>query len=365
VVDKDPYKVLGVERGASDDEIRRAFRDIASKLHPDRNPGDKEAEEAFKVANSAFQTLSDPVKRAKWDRMNVPFVPLDGGFGGVSSESFNRTMQDLFKNHATRAKERSQDSDPTQAPVMGEDLHAVLNISLKEAATGCVKQVSVISLKSKIKCDGCDGSGVKPTGRKFPCGSCSGRGKKVSFSSGGGPTLNPCPSCRGTGWSSPDKCEKCGGSGKVSFKRTVNVTVPVGISDGQVLRLAGLGTPGVMSKPGDMFVTVRVAPDDNYRRSGHDIHAVRVLTLSEALLGGEVEVPTLDGGSVMVPIPSGVRPGKDIRVEKAGIRSPVDPKSTGDLVVSFQVMIPEKMSSRAKKLAEELAEELSKKGQEG
>lgn len=360
---KDPYAVLGLQRHASEEEVRKAFRDMAAKLHPDKNPGDKAAEDAFKAANSAFQTLSNPEKRAKWDMMNPVFTPPHDGAGGVSADQFNEAMKDLFKNHVPRSRERVPDADPFQTPVMGEDIHVTIHVTLREAATGCVKHVEARSPGHRVKCGECDGSGNKRTGRRFPCGSCSGRGRKVSF--GSGLNLGNCQSCKGSGWTSPDKCGACKGTGKVPFRRSVNVTIPVGISDGQILRIAGLGTPGVMSKPGDLFATVRVSGDDHYRREGQDMRVIRVLTLAEALSGGDVEVPTIDGGSVMVPIPDGVGPGKEVRVKGSGIRSPNDPGTVGDLIVDFQVAMPERMTARARKLAEELSSELSRRGQAG
>lgn len=359
----DPYKVLGLQRGASDEDVRKAFRDAASRLHPDRNPGDKAAEDAFKTANTAFQILSDTEKRTKWDRMNPVFTPPPTGFGGSSADSFNRAMEDLFKNHVPKSRERVPDADPFQTPVEGEDMHVAVSLTLKEAAIGCVKHVEARSPGHRVRCEDCDGSGCKRTGRRFPCSSCSGRGRKVSF--GAGLNLGACQSCKGTGWTSPDKCEACKGTGRVPFRRSVNVTVPIGIADGQVLRLAGLGTPGVMSKPGDLFVTVRVSNDDHFRRDGFDMHVVRVLTLSEALMGGDVEVPTIDGGSVVVQVPNGAGPGRSSRIKGVGIRSPSNPSVVGDLIVDFQISMPERMSARARKLAEELSAELGKRDQAG
>lgn len=354
----DPYEVLGASRGASEDEIKKAFKEKAAKFHPDRNPGNAESEAAFKRVNSAYQIIGDPEKRKEYDKQHEP---SDFPFG---HSPFSGSARDAFSDilNGVRARRQASDTvDPFTTPIMGEDWNDSIAITLRESMEGCTRNIKFKTAKRTVPCVKCDTSGHAKNARKFPCASCVGRGSKAKFSSSSGPEVVKCPACKGSGYTSPDKCNACRGTGRTPFERNVDLIIPMGIADGQVMRMAGMGIPGVHASPGDLYVKIKVLEDPDFKRSGPDILTTCTITFPQALLQSKVVVPTLDGGAVEVNIPPGLRPDTEVRVSGEGMKSLLD-KRKGDLVVRFQVAMPTMMSARAMALAEQLAEELQTGG---
>lgn len=349
----DPYEVLGTSRDASEEEIKKAFKEKASKFHPDRNPGDANSEAAFKKVNSAYQIVGDPTKRKEYDRLHEPAPSFNGGF------------QDMFSDMLNGVRSRRQASDtvdPFTTPIAGEDWTESVTITLRESMEGCTRNVKFKTAKRTIPCLKCEGSGQGKNARKFPCASCVGRGTKAKFSPTSGPEVVKCPACKGGGFTSPDKCNTCRGTGRTAFERSVDLAIPMGIGDGQMLRVAGMGIPGVHASPGDLYIKIRVLDDPDFKRLGSDILTTRTITLPQAMLRSRVTVTTLDGGAVEVDIPHNLRPDTEVRVSGEGMRSLLDKRKSGDLIVRFQISMPATMSARAIALAEQLAEELQTGG---
>ncbi len=347
---RDYYEVLGVDRSASEQDLKRAYRKLALELHPDRNPGDASAEERFKEASEAYQVLSEPDKRAAYDRFGHAAVSGAGqGFGDIQDifSQFSDIFSDFFGGSPFRGARRG-------GPQRGADLRTVITLSLKDAAFGIKKEVA---LSHPSPCQSCDGSGAEG-GRRTMCQRCKGVGQ-IAHSRGAFLLQTACPSCQGMGSTVEDPCKNCRGSGRVDIDRTVKVTFPAGIDDGQTLRVPGQGLAGTQGGPaGHLYVDVQIEPDPRFQREGSDLLHALLVSFPQAALGTETEVPSLENDEpIKVKVPAGVQPGDTVVVRGKGIPN-LNRGGRGDLIVVVQLGVPKKLSRKAKKLLEELQQEL-------
>jgi molecular chaperone DnaJ len=350
---RDFYEVLGVSRESADPEIKKAYRALAMKYHPDRNPDDPEAEDKFKEASNAYKVLSDPGQRARYDQFGHEGLGGGGpgGYGGFQGvEDIFSAFGDLFGDFfGGRGGQRRQ--------ARGEDLHADLELTFVEAVHGVTKEMEV---GRRVACDTCEGSGAKPGTEPKRCDTCDGKGQVV-HSQGFFMIQTGCPECRGAGQLIESPCPDCKGRRLRVDTSTLSVTVPAGVEDGQTLRLAGKGeaSPQPGARPGHLYVSLHVGSDDRFLRRGSDVLTEVPISFITACLGGEVEVPILDDdceGTTAIEIKAGTQPDEAIVRRGKGIQS-VNGRGRGDHVVQFKVQIPSKLSSRAEELLRELAEE--------
>ena len=354
---RDYYEVLGISKTATADEIKSAYRKLAKKYHPDLNPGDKAAEEKFKEIGEAYEILSDADKRARYDQFGHAGVDPNygaggygGGFGGVDLNDLFGDLGDLFGMGGGRRR-----ANPN-APRRGGDIRVSLALSFMEAVHGCTKTVSV---NRQDVCAECGGSGAAKGTSPDTCPDCHGSGyvtvqQRTPF--GVMQSSQPCTRCGGKGKIIKSPCPKCHGSGKTSSAKRVEVNIPAGIDDDQSLRLQGLGDAGVNGGPsGDLIVIVTVRPDAMFERDRFDVHVTVPITYSQAVLGAEIEVPTLDG-QVRYAVPEGTQNGQILRVRGHGMPRLRSDKR-GDLLLHVNVEIPKKVSKRERELLEQFAEE--------
>ncbi|MEE4273575.1 MAG: molecular chaperone DnaJ [Thermoanaerobaculales bacterium] len=347
---RDYYEVLGVSRTASLDEIKKAYRGLAVKYHPDRNPGDSAAEEKFKEASEAYAVLSDTAKRERYDRFGHQGVEGQqfSGFDPANFGDFADILGDLFGFGDIFGGRQAQRRGGRQR---GHDLQYTLRISLDEAAHGVERSIRVPRLE---QCDTCSGSGSKPGTTPEACGTCGGSGQ-VMFRRGFLSVAQTCPSCTGAGRVNRDPCESCSGRGRVERETTLSVEVPAGVDSGMRLRLSGEGEGGVHGGPaGDLFVVIAVAPHEVFERDGDDLHMELPLSVYQAMLGADIEVTTIRGDATALKIPAGTQPGDVLRIREAGMPN-VNGRRTGDLHVHAKVVVPTKISSEQRQLVEEIA----------
>jgi molecular chaperone DnaJ len=341
--------VLGVERAAPEQDIKRAYRKLALELHPDRNPGNAEAEEKFKEASEAYAVLTDAEKRATYDRFG--HAGLSGssqGFNDIHDifSQFGDIFSDFFGGGGFRGARRG-------GPQRGADLRTVVRLPLKEAALGAKREVP---LNYMGPCGKCEGTGAEG-GRRSVCPRCKGAGQ-VAHSRGPFVLQTTCPGCHGAGSVVESACAHCRGSGQVEVDRTVKVTFPAGIDDGQTLRVPGQGLAGTQGGPaGHLYVDVQIEPDPRFEREGADLIHALTISFPQAALGAELEVPSLDDEPLKVKIPAGAQPGDTVPVRGKGIAH-LNRSGRGDLIVLVQLGVPKKLSRKAKKLLEELRAEL-------
>ncbi|MFN2315732.1 MAG: molecular chaperone DnaJ [Gemmatimonadales bacterium] len=353
---QDFYKVLGVAESASADEIKKAYRRLAKKFHPDANPNNPSASDTFKQVSEAHAVLSDPEKRKKYDQMRRlgAFEPRRPGSGGMrtgggqpSAEGFDfgdfgsMGLGDIFSSIFGRGRRETP---------RGESLEATVEVPFRTAALGGKVPVS---LTVNEACPGCGGTGAAPGATLTTCPECAGRGT-VSFGQGGFAVNRPCPMCRGRGKVSSEKCGTCVGAGEVRRDRQIMITVPPATDTGTKVRLKGQGAPGSGSAPaGDLLVTFQVQPDRFFRRDGLDIVCDVPLNLAQALLGSKISVKTIDGRKVVLRIPPGTQPGRKFRIKGAGI---VKGGQKGDQLVAIDVKLPETLTSEQESLVKQLAD---------
>ncbi|MEY2780438.1 MAG: hypothetical protein RL307_142 [Pseudomonadota bacterium] len=356
---RDYYEVLGVPKNASDDEIKKAYRKLAMKYHPDRNQGDAAAETKFKEVKEAYEMLSDNEKRQAYDQFGHAGVDPNmrggpGGAGGFGGGGFADAFGDIFGDIFGQARR----GGGGRQVYRGNDLSYAMEITLEEAADGKLSQIRIPSWDS---CEPCGGSGAKAGTSAETCSTCHGSGQ-VQLRQGFFSVQQTCPHCRGAGKIIKDPCTSCHGQGKVRTHKTLEINIPAGIDDGMRIRSSGNGEPGVNGgPPGDLFIEIRLKKHDVFERDGDDLHCEVSIPMTTAALGGEVEVPTLKG-SVTIDLPDGTQSGKQFRLRSQGIKG-VRSSSAGDLYCHVKVETPVKLTEHQRKLLKELDDSLRKGGQ--
>ncbi len=351
---RDYYEVLGVDRNASQDDIKSAFRKLAKKYHPDLNPNDATAEAHFKEVNEAYSVLSDEDKRSKYDQFgHAAFDPTAAGYGdggyshyGSPFSGFGDIFSDLFGGGSARR--------PSYGPERGDDIRCSITISFEEAAFGCKKD---IQFRRDENCKSCGGSGAKAGTTSTTCSSCKGTGQVRSTQNtlfGTFATTQTCPACGGSGKVIKDPCPDCSGSGRVKRAVNLTVTIPAGIDDGQTIRIPEQGNDGVRGGGrGDLRVSVRVRQHKQFIRDGFNLHLSLTIPVTTAILGGDIEVPTLSG-TVRYRIPDGTQSGTTFRLKEQGIQR-LNSSGKGDMYVTVTVEIPKHLTEAQKQLVRQLA----------
>ena len=357
---RDFYEILGVAKNASDEEIKKAYRKMAMKYHPDRNPGDKASEEKFKEAKEAYEMLSDAQKRAAYDRFGHAGVDPNaaaGGFGaggagfnGGFAEAFGDIFGDIFGG-AARGGGRAGNA------YRGADLRYNMEITLEQAVNGFTTDIRVPSWDP---CDTCGGTGAKPGTKPKTCTTCNGSGA-VRMSQGFFSIQQTCPTCHGTGKVIAEPCASCHGEGRIKRTKVLEVAIPAGIDEGQRIRLSGKGEPGMNGgPPGDLYVEIRIKPHEVFQRDGDDLHCEVPVSFATAALGGDVEFATLKG-NVSISLPEGTQSGKTFRLRGKGIKG-VRSHHPGDLYCHVRVETPVRLTEKQKKLLREFDEALNEGG---
>jgi molecular chaperone DnaJ len=328
----DYYELLGVARDASDSELKRAYRQLAMQCHPDKNPGDKAAEERFKQISEAYAVLSDPDKRAHYDRFGV----APGAGGGFDASGFGTLFEDIFENFFSGGGRGRR----TRA-ARGEDLQYELKITLEEAATGIETKVQLPRLEP---CQTCEGSGAEAGTKRTVCETCRGQGQ-VRFNQGFLTVARTCPKCQGEGEINKNPCKACRGEGRQRSERLLSIKIPAGIEDGMQLRLSGEGSIGVHGgSPGDLYVLVRIREHANFARHGADILCEVPVSFPQLALGAEVDVPVLDGTATLT-IPAGTQPHEILRLRGKGMPH-LRGRGRGDACYRLLLEVPQKLNAK-------------------
>ena len=354
---RDYYEVLGVPKNASDEDIKKAYRKLAMKYHPDRNQGDADAEVKFKEAKEAYEMLSDAEKRGAYDQFGHAGVDpnMRGGPGGAQgfggfADAFGDIFGDIF------GQARRQQGGGRQV-YRGNDLSYAMEMTLEEAAEGKEAQIRIPSWD---ECNTCHGTGAKPGTSAKTCGTCQGSGS-VQMRQGFFSVQQTCPHCRGSGKIIPEPCTTCHGQGKVKQQKTLEVKIPAGIDSGMRIRSTGNGEPGTNGgPPGDLYIEIRIKKHDIFERDGDDLHCAVPISFTTAALGGEIHVPTLQGEAA-IDLPEGTQTGKQFRLRGKGIKG-VRSSFPGDLYCHITVETPVKLTEHQRKLLKELDESLKKGG---
>ena len=354
---RDYYEVLGVSKEATDAEIKSAYRKKAKECHPDLHPDDKQAEERFKELNEANEVLSDPQKRQQYDQFGFD-GPNMGGAGGFDFNGFGGMggFEDIFSSFFGGGMGGAR----RNGPVQGNDVQHRITITFEEAAFGCEKSVDFFRYEN---CDTCSGSGAKPGTQPQTCPTCKGSGQ---VRTGGGfmVTVRTCPTCGGEGKIIKEKCSSCSGTGRVRRKRNLKLRIPAGIQDGVSLVKRGEGEPGQRGGPaGDLYITVSIKPHKVFRRDGSNILLEMPITFTQAALGAEIDVPTLEK-PVKQKIPEGTQTGTQFRIKGQGFPS-LKNGIKGDLIVTVNVEVPRKLNEKQKDLLRQLDESMGGKEYEG
>lgn len=344
---RDYYEVLGVAKTADEAALKSAFRKLAMQYHPDRNPGDAKAEASFKEVNEAYQVLSDAQKRAAYDRLG--HRAFEQGGGGGFDPGFGSSMSDIFEEFFGDMMGRQRGG--RGGPERGADLRYNMEISLEEAFVGKVAQIRV---PTSLACEVCSGTGAKPGTKPKTCGTCRGSGR-IRQAQGFFTLERTCPSCQGRGEVIEDPCNACSGTGRVTRERTLSVNIPAGVEDGTRIRLSGEGEAGGKGGPsGDLYIFLSIRPHEFYQREGADLFCRIPIPLTIAALGGNYDVPTLDGERSRLKVPESTQSGKQFRLRGKGmpvLRS----KEVGDLYVQTVVETPSNLTKRQRELLEEFA----------
>ena len=353
---RDYYEVLGVDRGADDATIKKAYRQLAKKYHPDMNPGDKEAEKKFKEASEAYSVLSDPEKRRQYDQFgHAAFEQGGGGAGGFGGFDFNGgdmgdIFGDIFGDFFGGGRKRSAAGN---SPMKGANIRASVRISFEEAVFGCEKE---LELTLKDECKTCRGTGAKPGTNPETCPKCGGKGQVVYTQQslfGMVRNVQTCPDCNGTGKIVKEKCPDCRGTGYIASRKKIQVTIPAGIDNGQSIRIREKGEPGMNGGPrGDLLVEVNVSRHPIFQRQDTNIFSTAPITFAQAALGGEVRISTVDG-DVMYEVKPGTQTDTKVRLKGKGVPSLRNKSVRGDHYVTLVVQVPTKLNEEAKKALRE------------
>ncbi len=355
---RDYYEVLGLKRGASEADLKSAFRKLAKEYHPDKNPDDKTAEQKFRELAEAYEVLKDPQKRAAYDQFG--HAAFEGGRGGPGGPGgfgpdFASSMSDIFDDLFGEFMGGRRGGRRTGRE-RGADLRYNMEITLDEAFNGKTAQIRV---PTSVGCETCSGSGAKPGTSPTTCSTCGGAGK-VRASQGFFTIERPCPTCQGRGETIADPCTSCTGTGRVTKERTLSVNIPAGVEDGTRIRLAGEGEAGLRGGPtGDLYIFLSIKPHEFFQRDGADIFCRVPIPMTTAVLGGQLDVPTVDGSKTRVKIPEGCENGKQFRLKGKGmpvLRS----KVAGDMYIQVDVETPKNLTPRQRQLLEEFDREGSK-----
>ena len=358
---RDYYEVLGVDKTASDDEIKKAYRTLAKKYHPDLNGGDKECEVKFKEVNEAYETLSDPQKRARYDQFGHedPRAGAGGGYGDFTGgfSGFDDIFSSFFGGGFGGAQR-------ARGPERGNDLRYDLTITFEEAAFGCEKEITV---NRDEKCEECDGTGARKGTQPTQCPTCHGTGQVQSFINtpiGRVSNVRVCDACHGQGTIINDPCPKCSGRGTVRRTRKITVKIPAGIDNGMQIPLRRQGEPGLRGgENGDLYIFVSVRPHKLFTRENYDLYCDVTVSFTQAALGGEIDVPTL-GGMIKHNLAEGTQPGTVVRLRGQGIQN-LRGAGKGDLYIKINVEIPRKLNDKQKELLRQFDETLTGKEYEG
>ena len=347
---KDYYEVLGLQKGADEKEIKRAYKRLAMKYHPDRTKGDKESEEKFKEINEAYEVLADKEKRATYDQFGHAAFENGGagagGFGGFSGADFGDIFGDMFGDIFGGGRGR-------QRVVRGEDLRYDIEITLEEAVRGAKKDIQINTL---VQCDHCHGSGAEKDSKVETCPTCHGAGR-IRRQQGFFVTEQACPHCHGSGKRIEKPCKKCHGDGRVHKKKNLSVTIPPGVDTSNQLRLSGEGAAGENGAPaGDLYVVIHVKEHHIFQRDGNNLYCEVPISFTLAALGGEIEVPTLDG-RVKLKVPEGTQTGKLFRMRGKGVAA-ARSGYTGDLICKVIIETPVSLNDEQKALLKQLEESL-------
>tara|TARA_B100000767_G_scaffold220336_1_gene208601 strand:+ start:11868 stop:12998 length:1131 start_codon:yes stop_codon:yes gene_type:complete len=349
VAKRDYYDILGINKSASKDEIKKAYRTTAFKHHPDKNPGNKAAEEKFKEASEAYSVLSDNNKKTNYDQFGHAAFEGNGGsgggFGGFDTSSFSDIFEDFFGDFS----DGSRESNGRSSGRRGNDLRYDLSISLEDAYKGIEKKIDYTTYK---KCVSCSGSGAEPGSKPIKCDYCKGNGK-IRSSQGFFTVQQTCPQCHGSGENISKKCKKCRGDGKNQSDESVSVKIPKGVDDGTRIRLTGKGEAGAKGgNHGDLYLFISIQNHNLFKRAEENLFFELPITFSEAALGTAIEVPCINGSKVNVKIPAGTQHGKQLRLKDKGM--PILRRSSfGDLYIRIIPEVPVSLSKRQKELLEE------------
>ncbi|MFM1827288.1 MAG: chaperone protein DnaJ [Pseudomonadota bacterium] len=353
---RDYYDVLGVPKNASDDDLKKAYRKLAMKFHPDRNPGDASAEEKFKEAKEAYEMLSDAEKRAAYDRFGHAGVDPNAG-GGQDFGGFADAFGDIFGDIFGGSNRAGRGGGGRSNVYRGSDLRYSMEVTLEQAAAGHTTEIRIPSWEG---CTTCSGTGAKPGTSSETCKTCSGQGQ-VRMQQGFFSIQQTCPTCHGSGKTIPNPCTACDGVGRVRKQKTLEVKIPAGIDDGMRIRSAGNGEPGVNGgPPGDLYVEISVKQHRVFQREADDLHCEVPVSFARAALGGNVDVPTLNG-KASFELPEGTQTGKTFRLRGKGIKN-VRTSLAGDLYCHVLVETPVKLSEKQKELLEAFEASLEEGG---
>ena len=369
---RDYYDVLGISKTASADDIKKAYRKLAMKYHPDQNANNKQAEEKFKELNEAYEVLKDDQKRAAFDRMgHAAFDPASGGFGnagsgksggfdfnfgGGGSGGFSDIFEEVFGDFMGNGRRGAEGHAPQGQ--RGADRRYDVKISLEEAFQGLQKKIKI---NGRLKCDICDGSGAEKGSKPVTCTTCKGKGA-VRAQQGFFTIERTCPTCNGQGQTIPNPCKKCAGAGTMAGERVLNISLPAGIEDGSRIRLAGEGDPGYQgANAGDLYVFVSVEPNGFFDREGSMLYCRAPIPMMTAALGGNLEVPTIDGGHARVAIPEGTQSGKQFRLRGKGM-SILRRSTRGDMIISIQVETPINLTKKQRDILEQFHQNVDTSG---